>query len=71
MIQVEVRATLTEGDCVVWCSPADAQCFSVYHGEPGGFKWLADFNEASEALWYAQFIAARDGSKFVNRIGEF
>jgi hypothetical protein len=68
--EVQVRACKCIDGEVSWTPEENAEFFSVYSGEPGAFKWNADFDDKLDALVFAQNRALRLGTKFVDRIGE-
>lgn len=68
--EVQVRACKCDDGEVSWTPEESAEFFSVYSGEPGYFKWYADFGDKLEAIRFATDRAMRLGAQFVNRIGE-
>lgn len=60
MTTVQLRANHNRcGEVEPAIRPDEVQFFSVYLGNPGAFKWMADFECADEAVSYATALARR------------
>lgn len=60
MTTVQLRANHNRyGEVEPAANPDEVQFFSVYLGNPGAFKWMADFECAGEAIAYTNELARR------------
>lgn len=57
IIQIKPYPVDLTGDPV----PEQEQHWAVYYGEPGDFKWLADFQRRAHAELFAFMLAQNDG----------
>lgn len=56
--RVQVQPCRNDGSGgVERCTVKQAEFFGVYMGEPGSFKWCADFDFQTDALNWAQEVA--------------
>lgn len=57
IIKIKPHLTAMPGETV----PEEDQCWAVYYGKPGDFKWLADFKRRAHAEFFAFMLAQNDG----------
>jgi len=56
-MKVQVQPCKDLEDCVVRCSTSEANYFGVYIGEPGDYRWIADFASVTDAHNWAREVA--------------
>jgi len=54
---VQIKAITSIDGNVCWCDEEDATAFAVYIGEPGEYRWIADFEVYEDARIWANGVA--------------
>ena len=70
-MNIQIKATKEIDGCIDETSLEDADYISVYRGEPGNYRWIADFNAATEwstARNFAKQLAEREGHHYADHI---